>query len=257
MYCGCNPENAWWSNSASREVLSRMSVAYRPGWLPLESSVAMLSLFDLARRSSRSVVICGSAGTGKSCAAQEYLERTSGCWLMSLSPDDEGKSACLQRLAAIMCPERGADLKRAFRWATRHEPGLLVIDNAQHLSHAAEARLLQTRDLASLGIVFLLTTKGDPGASFRPTARVFPKLWLSRPLTADVDHLAQAWGVTGREARAHCRAVARMPGGLWNLVRLVGLAQALALESGSAIGPGDALAPEHVKNAWRRLRQQL
>lgn len=243
------------SRPTSRKILRAMPRLVGPGWQPLPSAELILSMFTLAQRSARAAAVYGPSGTGKSCTAAEYQKRNPGTCLVDLSPADAGNTACLARIAAALRPNHKGALRQAAYQVARQGFGLLVLDNAQHLSCAAEESLLNA--MPDLGLVFLVTTSGKPDAPHATATRVRPRLWLSRPVSTDMDMLALAWGIAGHEDMALCRQVARKPGGMWNLVRLLRRAQGLASKTSRIAGEGNILAPEHVKEAWRSLRQEL
>ena len=73
---------------------------------------------------------------------------------------------------------------------------------------------------------------------------------LARPraLKGDVEALLDAWDIPGKEERALLLNIAKRPGALRNLTKVLRMAHLLAGADGA-----EAVAETHIRMAWERL----
>jgi hypothetical protein len=74
------------------------------------------------------------------------------------------------------------------------------------------------------------------------------RLTRPRALKGDIEQLMDAWDIGGKEERAMLVQIAKRPGALRNLTKVLRMAHML----GSAEG-AEAVAETHIRMAWERL----
>lgn len=225
------------------------------GWLPTATGQYLLNLLAYAHLEGDNVVACGGAGLGKTFAAEEFQRTTPGVWIATMSPSAASLTGSLERIAQGMgVPEKerlqgAARMEQAIIAWAREAGGLLVVDEAHFLGEAAMAQVLSLRKVAGVGVVLL-----GHDSLYRQLSRdkwlmsqLGWKLRLDRPAPGDVSVLLDAWEVQGRKARGLCAKIARKPGTLRILWKVLRWAKVKAMFDGAEFGL------EHIKMAWREM----
>jgi DNA transposition AAA+ family ATPase len=111
-------------------------------------------------------------------------------------------------------------------------------------------------DQAGIGIALLgnetVYARLEGGTRAAQYAQLFSRVGmrLARPraLKGDIEKLLDAWEIGGREERALLLAIAKKPGALRNLTKVVRMAHMLAGAEGA-----ERVAEAHLRMAWERL----
>ena len=168
--------------------------------------------------------------------------------------------AVLEYLAeAIGVPSRGMSTQQLSRSLTRRmtgSQGLILIDEAQHLTSQTLDQLRMFYDLADVGMALMgneaVHARLEGGARAAQFAQLFSRVGmrLARPraLKGDIEQLMDAWDIAGKGERALLVQIAKRPGALRNLTKVLRMAHML----GSAEG-AEAVAETHISMAWERL----
>jgi hypothetical protein len=204
------------------------------------------------------VVICGGAGVGKTTAARRYAVDNPNVWLLTAEPTISSPHAMLEYLAAVLNVQERAANKRSQAIVKRllGSEGLLIIDEAQHLTTQALDQLRTIHDLAHIGLALVgneevygrLDGGGRVAKFAQLTSRIGMKATRARPAAADIDALLDAYGVTGGAERKLLREVARLPGALRGMLKTLRLAHMLAIGA-----EAEAPTAEHIIAAKKRL----
>jgi DNA transposition AAA+ family ATPase len=128
--------------------------------------------------------------------------------------------------------------------------GLLVIDEAQHLSVAALDQVRSIHDATGVGIalvgndgVFARMAGGRNAQQLdRLYSRVGKRLRVEKSTEADILAIIKAWGIDDAECRTTLIAIARRPGALRTLTKTLRLASMHAAAEGRAVCCKDARA---------------
>ncbi|MES8361962.1 AAA family ATPase, partial [Cutibacterium acnes] len=128
--------------------------------------------------------------------------------------------------------------------------GLLVIDEAQHLSVAALDQLRSIHDATGIGIalvgneaVYARMTGGNRAAYLdRLYSRIGRKVRLARATAEDVRVILDAWGVRETDCRAQLVDIASKPGALRGLTKVLRLAAMYAAAEQRALCCDDVRA---------------
>lgn len=192
----------------------------------------------LAHAQAKHDLVCvyGSPGVGKTRAIRQYQAEHRNVWVV------EARSSCatlvpaLERVAAVVgihdVVSGASRLSAAIEGKVRGRRGLLVIDEAQHLGLSAVEELRAIHDATGVGlalvgneVVYARMTGGNKTVQFAQLfSRIGMKRYLRQPSIADVHALAGHWGVTDKRALELLGRVARQPGALRLIVKILSLA---------------------------------
>lgn len=228
------------------------------GWINTPTGQDIEKALIFARSSPGMAVIYGVPGVGKTEAIRHYSRTTPNVWVITASPSRSSMAAILRRIgAALELPGgyRNYDLACDIERRLKGTRGLLVIDEAQHLSLPAleEVRSV-VYDAAEIGLalcgnesVYSRISGGTRRADFAQlSSRAAPILFLKAPQAGDVAAILAAWNITGDTEKKFAMQIASMPGGLRGLVK--------TLEQAALFSPG-AASPDAsmMRAAWKEL----
>lgn len=232
-----------------------------PGWQATKSAERIMAGLTYAHLAADVTVIYGGAGLGKSRTARHYADNRPNVWLATMSPATSTPAAALEELYLSLDIREsavGSGASRMQRTAIlrlRGTRGLLIVDEAQHLSVQALETVRTIHDAAGVGLalignetVYGRLTGGSRKADFAQLfSRIGKRVALNKPLKSDVETLAAAWGIDARESVAFLVDVAKQHGALRGCVKT------LKLGAMVAAGQGETLGLDHLKAAWRDL----
>lgn len=245
------------SRQASAALEGQMPTA--PEWVETPSARAVLSALSFSQMAEAVSVVYGGAGVGKTTTIARYKNQAPNVWVVSATPAVSAPGPILTRIAQTLGirstgPVHVVEANIIER--VRETRGLLVIDEAQHLTHRALDAIRSIHDAAGIGlalvgneIVYSQLTGGSRSVGFAQLfSRVAKRVRLSRAKDADVLALVDAWQIQDKEARQLCLGIGRRPGALRGLSQTLRLASMFAASNGIA-RPG----VEHIRDAWQDL----
>lgn len=249
-----------WLSGLEAADRTRALAPRAPAFVPTPTANEILATLEHAQHMPEMVVITGAPGVGKTSTGRWYAARNPNVWLLTAEPAMSSPRALMDELAeAIGLQERGLSSQRLSRTLARRmtgSNGLILIDEAQHLTSQTLDQLRMFHDLASIGIalmgnesVYARLEGGTRAAQYAQLfSRVGMRLQRPRALKGDVDSLLDAWGIPGKQERALLLAIAKKPGALRNLTKVVRVAHMLAGAEGA-----EAVGENHIRMAWERL----
>nr|WP_294563560.1 AAA family ATPase [uncultured Rhodopila sp.] len=197
-------------------------------------------LFRVCQAEGELGIVTGEPGVGKTTAAQHYAARNDFAFHITMSPAASMLVPCLARIGeAIGTYPSGSGAcawSDAIRSRIRSEPEaqLLLIDEAQHLSDAAVEEVRSILDATDVGVVFIggreIRERWSGRRWAQLTSRVYQSIDIDAPIAADIDAICTAVGIEGKRARDKLARVARMPGGLRVVRKVLGVASVIAGE---------------------------
>ena len=242
---------------STRATASAMPTA--PDYVETPSAARVLAALRYAQVAGDIAVVYGGAGMSKTTSIREYARRSPNVWHATMTPASAGVVTCLEEIAEAVSANGAAGgaarLHRAICRRVAETGGLLVIDEAQHLSVAALDQIRSIHDATGVGIalvgneaVYARMTGGNRAAYLdRLFSRIGKKVRLIRPTADDVRALIDAWGVTDTRCLATLHDIASKPGALR------GLTKTLRLSAMHAAAEGRPICCTDVKTAWREL----
>lgn len=246
-----------WLAARLSQKLAAATISNSPGFIETETAVGFMGAMQYAQVSSDFTTIVGAPGVGKTRAAETYKDRNPNVWLVTMTPSVSSPSAMLGEICAELdIPEKSNTKQaRAIRRFFKGKHGLLIVDEAQHLTTKAldELRSLNDREdmagIVVLGNPSVLTRLAGTGTDefAQLHSRVGVGLTCPKPKDSDIATLIAAWGVTDAEEVTYLTQVARKPGALRALDKTMRLASTLAA------GGGDVRGMRHLKAARAKL----
>jgi hypothetical protein len=246
--------DAWLASRAAREQ-ARLPVA--PAHVETPTSVRIGTALAYAQLAGDLAAIYGAAGVGKTVTIEHYRATNPNVWVAEMSAATSSVVTALEEIcAAVGLREArggGAHMQRLLIRRLRGTRGLLVIDEAQHLSVGAIEAARHLHDRTGVGLVlagnetvYARLTGGARQATFAQLfSRIGKRVRLARPTDDDVRALLAAWSVSGREERDVAIRIAATPGGLRGLTKTLRLASMLAGRRG--------VGAKEMRAAWRDL----
>lgn len=249
-----------WLNGLEAQDRTRALAPRAPAFVPTPTAEAVLATLEHAQYMPEMCVITGAPGVGKTSSGRWYAARNPNVWLVTAEPAMSSPRALMDELAeAIGVQDRGLSSQKLSRSLARRmtgSTGLILIDEAQHLTSQTLDQLRMFHDLASVGIalmgnesVYARLEGGTRAAQYAQLfSRVGMRLQRPRALKGDVEKLLDAWEVAGKDERALLHAIAKKPGALRNVTKALRMAHMLAGADGA-----EAMTEAHIRMAWDRL----
>lgn len=246
-----------WLDSRSHRKASTSSLPSAPDYLPTPTSKKIINVLKFGQDAGDLVVIYGAAGSGKSTTLRHYVDSAPNVWVVTVAPDCAGVVPTLEEVAYALgmrdLPGGAARLRRAIAARITGTDGLLVVDEAQHLSIASLEELRAIHDCTGVGLALvgneMVYARITGGKRAEPLAQLFSRvgkrLRVRGPNKADAIAILDHYRIRELKAREALCAIAEQPGGLRGLVKTARLAIMYA--------NGGPVEEEHVDTAWRDL----
>ena len=243
---------------ASQRADTPNADAGRLRWVDTPTSQAITRALTFARVRPAIAAVYGGAGVGKTTTLTHYAQTFPNVWIVTASPSRSSMAAMLREIGAALELQSGGWQNRALSRDIIHRlsgtRGLLVIDEAQHLTLPALEEVRSIHDAAGVGValcgnesVYSRLSGGTRRAEFAQLfSRAAPKLRLTSPQAGDVAAILEVWGVTGAAELKFAQQIASLPGGLRGLVKTL---EQAALFSAQALSPDVAM----MRAAWNEL----
>lgn len=229
-----------------------------PPFFATATSKRIVTMLTMAQR-GRITLIAGGPGTSKTMTLRHYQASVSNVWIATMAPSTAGvNNMQIEVLEALGEPEaKGTPqaLSRRIKQRVRLSGGLLILDEAQHLTEKALEEIRSWHDATGIGIclvgnqdVLLRLEHGNRKAAFaRLASRVAQRMIFNAATDADALALADAWDVQDVKCRAMIVAIAAKPGSLRNCTMMLETAFMLAASE------NNTLKLAHLQDAWSML----
>lgn len=230
-----------------------------PQWVNTPTGEKVIAGLRYAQMANDIVVIYGGAGLGKSKSIERYRVQAPNVWVAEMTPATSGVLGCMD----VICEAMGireysrtpSSMQRSILAKARGTNGLLVIDEAQHLTTTALDQVRAINDQAQVGLVLCGNERvygqmaGGTRAAYldRLFSRIGKRIHLKKSSDGDVDAIIEAWGVQDMQCKARIRDIASRPGALRVLTKVLRLAATFAKAGGRRICCDD------IQAAWREL----
>ncbi len=267
-YAGRNDKIAdkvsrWLDFRQDKQLRARELIA-EPPFQRTKSAERLLTMLDYAQMDGDIVVAGWGPGCGKSATCRHYQATRPRVTLATMAPSSRGINTALVAILLALGEKdpKGTPQALSRKVSDRYAEsgGMLIIDEAQHLSQQAIDELRSINDRASsagvtMGLafvghesVFQLFDAGRNNAFAQFSSRIGMRDKRTKPLPADVEIIAAAWGVADAEILSMLKKVAMLPGGLRGMGKVLKLATRLA-----RIDEAEPPSIRHINDAFAQL----
>lgn len=210
-----------------------------PPFVETPTAERIIAALGYAQIAADIVVVYGGAGTGKTTAAKEYARRFSSVWIATMSPAMAGVNPSLEEVCLALgfreLPSGAARMQREIAARVVGTGGLLIIDEAQHLSVAALDAIRWVHDQAGIGLalmgndlIYARMTGTRSVFLDRLFSRIGRRLRLPRATKDDVTRLANANGIHDRAEIEFLCQIGQQAGALRQVTKVIRLARMMA-----------------------------
>lgn len=246
-----------WVNARVQSEQMRQLLPGVPAFIETPTAKKILGALTYAQAFGDIAVIYGGAGMSKTTSIRRYRDKNPNVFLATVTPATAGVAVMLQEIALSMglrdFPLHPAKLQAAIIRGLTGSRGLLVIDEAQHLTKQALESARSLHDATGVGLALSgnasvysqLLGKNDNGFA-QLYSRVGRRVALTKAMRGDVLAIAGVYGVRDKKSLEFCEDIARRPGALRMLVKVLRLA---------SMGAGEAtVGTDHMSSAWAELQ---
>lgn len=233
---------------ATREI----GLAKGPGYFDTRTSARIRGLLIEAQR-GRVTLAATSPGTGKTMTAREYAASASNVWLVSMRKSARTVNAMtmlvLKSMAIQIKGGWGTQLSELVIDRMRGRRGLLIVDEANHLTIDQFEEIRSWHDESGCGVCFLgneeLLMRISAGSRSDAFARLHSRIAQSHeqtlPLADDVDAFCDAWQLDDAPMRDLLKRIALTPaaGGLRECAQIVEQASFIAADENRPLSFAD------------------
>lgn len=219
----------------AQERGQEMPVFEPPKFIETPTATKIMDVLTDAQTNGELAVIYGGAGVGKTEAIKAYLEQSNNVWHVTMSPAASSAGNCLDEICCslgIDAGGRAVKAQRALVKFLKDSHGILIPDEAQHLSTSALETLRSIFDMTGVGMVlvgndsvYAKLTGGRRAAEFAQLySRIGQRLKIVKPTRADVMAIVEAWHVDDKESKSLLAEIANKPGGLRGMIKTLRVA---------------------------------
>jgi DNA transposition AAA+ family ATPase len=249
-----------WIEGLHARRMAAEALPSAPGWVSTPTGERIIQALRYGQVAGDIVLVYGAAGVSKTQSILRYQSSSPNVWVATMKPSTSTVMPCLEEIGDTLgVRESGGGASRLQRMIAKkvaNTAGLLVVDEAQHLSVLALDEVRSIHDATGIGIalvgntsLYTRMTGGDKMAPMldRLFSRIGKKLQVKKSTDADIVAMIEAWGIADKACQAVLIDIARQPGALR------GLTKTLRLASMYSAAEGRGICCEDVKAAWREL----
>lgn len=244
----------------SREVRKQITAVApdAPKYVSTPTAEAVQELLRHAQHMPDLATFLGAPGIGKTSAACHYTSANPNVWKITADPTLTKTRAVLIDICRVLKIYAGgmpSQLQRRICDRVRGTGGLLIIDEAQHLLPETLDLIRSIHDQADIGIALLgnesvqsrLEGDGRREQYAQLTSRVGMRRRRAKSQGKDIDALLDAWGIGEAETRLLLHVIARRPGALRLMSKVLKLAHMMAAPENVAV------STSHIRAAFSKV----
>lgn len=248
-----------WINQRDVKAKQSQTLPSAPGFITTPTSNKCIDALTYAQIAGDIAIVYGGAGLGKTQSLRHYQGLENNVWIATMTPSSATVSAALEEIAISVgikeTTGRPARIRRDIITRITNTGGLLIIDEAQHLTTTALDEIRSIYDATEVGVALVgneavySNMTGGRRASYldRLFSRIGKRVKLTRVLKSDVVAIAHAWNITPKDAVETLVQIGLKPGGLRAVTKT------LRLASMFAAGEGTSISDKHITSAWNEL----
>ena len=226
-----------------------------PGFLLTPTAERLLSILRWAHKGNIVAAAC-APGVGKTMSATEYRRQAANVWIATMRPSCGGLQPMLLRVGTALGLDdrlRGSptQLSQTICDEMNGRRGLLIIDEAQELGERSLDEIRSWNDECNVGVALfgdervigrLAGRKSVELARLR--SRVSMRHAQGHPAAQDVEMVARGWGVSCPKQLKYLAGLAKNPGGLRDVAKVIELAGFLSADEDRPLDLAD------LQTAW-------
>ncbi|MCP1375354.1 AAA family ATPase [Dyella lutea] len=235
-----------WLDAHNSRRAARNAMPVAPDFVVTPTAKRILGTLGYAQMAGDMAVIYGNPGVSKSDTNKYYSKNSPNVWIATMTPSTSGVVTALQEIAEALGldADGGARaIKKRICKRVLDTNGLLICDEAQHLSVAALDEIRAIHDATGVAIalvgnegVFARMHGGREATKLdRLQSRIGKRLKIPQATTEDIKALIAAWGITDEKCERTLVEIARRPGALRTLTKTLRLASMYAAAEGRAV----------------------
>jgi DNA transposition AAA+ family ATPase len=247
---------AWLNSRSARDEIEAV-MPKAPDWIEAPTAKRIYAALEYAQMAGDIACIYGGAGLSKSTTIRRYKSRNNNVWVVTATPATASTAVVLSEIAEALglrdYPLHPARLQRAIIRQIAETNGLIVVDEAQHLTKQALEMVRSLHDASGVGLAMLGNAslynalfKGGNNGFAQLFSRVGKRVALTKPTIGDVHAIAGGFGVKGGAERKLLETIAFRPGALRMVVKTLRLASVLAA--------GKGVTRDHIEAAFQDLQ---
>lgn len=248
----------WFTAEAEQDALRRATPIEAPKFIPTRAAKQITGLLHWAKR-GKIVVVATSPGFGKTSTVRQFVADVPQVWLATMAPSTAGVATMLAEILDAMGERdaRGSPqmLVKRIKDRLKNTGGLIVVDDAQHLTQTALDELRGLHDVTGIGIAMVgnagLLSRLEGGSRHVAYAQLFSRVSMrivqNLAYPEDGIALGRAWGIEDERILNWLGDLTRKPDGLR------GVSMTIELASLHAASEGATLAFNHMRDAWAQL----
>lgn len=227
-----------------------------PAYQPTPSSRRIIANLRWAQRGKIVAIAC-APGIGKSSSARQHQAEAPNVWIATMSPSTSGVQPMQQEVLASLGMDKlvgsPQQLTREIRKRVQGTNGLMIMDEAQHLSEKALEEIRSWHDATGIGIALMgsqtVIQRLEGGSRKDAFAQLFSRVSMRHiqvgVLPGDARMLAEAWGIDDPAHIAFLETIATKPGALRGMSMVIELAMLTAGQ--------EAVTLADLREAWTQL----
>jgi DNA transposition AAA+ family ATPase len=248
----------WFTAEIEQEALRRAQPIEAPRFIPTRAAKQITANLHWAKRGNM-VVVAAAPGFGKTSTLRQFEEDVPQSWLATMAPSTAGVATMLAEILDAMGERdaRGSPqmLTKRIKDRLRSTNGLIMIDEAQHLTQAALEELRGLHDVTKIGIALVgnagLLSRLEGGNRHVAFAQLYSRVSMrvvrNLAYVEDGVALGRAWGIDDERMLAWLGELTVKPGGLRSVSMVIELASVLCAAEDTP------LSFTHLRDAWAQL----
>lgn len=220
----------------SRQETNARAVASASDFVETPTAEKICSALAYCKAAGDMVCVYGGPGIGKTRSIAHFRQMyPANVWVATMTPASSGLVSALEVIGEAVglaeCTGGARRMSNAIRKQVAGTHGIIIIDEAQHLSMAAIEELRSIHDATGVGLAlvgnetsYARLTGGSRAASYAQIfSRIGMRLFVHRPERGDVRAIAAAMGVTDDGAIDFMARMAARPGALRGMLKALRL----------------------------------
>jgi len=245
-----------WIDAQGTKKQLRTALPRGPGFDETPTARRFISALETAQYEPCLALIAGDAGVGKTTALARYRDTNPNVWILTGEPCFATPRMLLDLLAeAVGITEKYSSQKvsSAIQRRIRGTGGLIVVDEAQHLSSPSLDQMRTIYDLSGVGVALVgnqtvyarLEGRGREAQFAQLFSRVGLRVNCLRLRDDDISTVLDACNVTDAGERRVLTAIGKKAGALRNI--------AMTLRRAAMLAADDPVTADVLRRAWENI----